>query len=242
MNSKAQSKKSPWQEIWEKKGETAQQTFELQDLLAIDGYDTAVSNVSTENWLRYVGRIKKRVRISKNHNVCEVGCGAGAFIFPLYKEGINIWGIDYSDSLIRICKRIMPSGIFEVAEARAIPFSSAMFDVVISSGVFNYFEDLGYAERTIEEIKRILKPNAYAAILDINDADKKDKYESIRREKLGNEKYDRLYKNHIHLFYDKTWFEKVADRYNLLCEIEDQDMAGYENSRFRFNAFFTKKQ
>jgi ubiquinone/menaquinone biosynthesis C-methylase UbiE len=240
MTAKGDSDISLWREVWEKKGHAVKENFELEDLLAIDGYDTPASNVTTENWMAYIHAIEKKLKISRGHNVCEIGCGAGAAIFPLYNQGVNIRGVDYAESLIQICRRVMPYGAFEVAEAHTTPFTANMFDIVLSSGVFIYFPNLEYAELVIQEIVRLVKPHGRAAILDLNDVAQKNKCEFIKRQKLGDVQYERLYKNHRHQFYDRTWFEQIAHRYHLHCEIEDQILAGYANAEFRFNVFFQK--
>jgi ubiquinone/menaquinone biosynthesis C-methylase UbiE len=240
MTARGNADISLWREVWEKKGHVVKENFELEDLLAIDGYDTPASSVTTENWMAYIHAIEKKVKISRGHNVCEIGCGAGAAIFPLYNQGVNIWGVDYADSLIQICRRVMPYGTFEVAEAHTTPFTATMFDIVLSSAVFIYFPDLEYAESVIQDIVRIVKPHGRVAILDVNDVAKKDKCESIKRQKLGDVQYERLYKNHRHQFYDRAWFEQIAHRYHLRCEIGDQILAGYANAEFRFNVFFQK--
>jgi len=240
MTAKGDSDISLWREVWEKKGYAVKENFELEDLLAIDGYDTPSSNVTKENWIAYIHAIEKKLNISPGQNVCEIGCGAGAAIFPLYNQGVNIWGADYAENLIKICRRVMPYGAFEVAEAHTTPFTADMFDIVLSSGVFIYFPNLEYAELVIQEIVRLVKPHGRAAILDLNDFAQKNKCESIKRQKLGDAQYERLYKNHGHQFYDRAWFEQIAHRYHLRCEIEDQILAGYANAEFRFNVFFQK--
>ena len=55
---------SLWKKVWERKGKVAKERFELADLLAINGYDTAASRVVVENWLAYVRAIQERLRIS----------------------------------------------------------------------------------------------------------------------------------------------------------------------------------
>ncbi len=240
MTAKGDGDISLWREVWEKKGHAVKENFALEDLLAIDGYDSPASKVTTENWMAYIHAIKKKLKISRDQNLCEIGCGAGAAIFPFYNQGVNIWGADYAESLIQICRRVMPQGTFEVAEAHTTPFAANMFDIVLSSAAFIYFPNLEYAELVIQEIVRLLKPHGRAAILDLNDAAQKDKCESIKRQKLGNVQYERLYKNHRHQFYDRVWFEQIAYRHHLRFEIEDQILAGYANAEFRFNVFFQK--
>ncbi|BCM88480.1 hypothetical protein IAD21_00313 [Abditibacteriota bacterium] len=237
-----------WQEVWDRKGAVAAAQLEsgevtaldLSELLAIDGYDTAASQIGTANWLTYVETIGSRLGLGEGEGkseLCEIGCGAGAFSQPLYQQGVQITGADYSAGLISICKVIMPKGRFEVAEACAVPFESATFDAVISGSVFIYFPTLEYAELAFAEIVRLMKPGGRAALLDLNDNARKQEYESIKMEKLGRAEYERMYKDHRHLFYDRAWIMGLAHKHNLQCVIEDQILAGYPNAAFRFNVF-----
>jgi ubiquinone/menaquinone biosynthesis C-methylase UbiE len=106
---------------------------------------------------------------------------------------------------------------------------------------FNIFDDLEYAEKVLSEIARVLKKKGRAAILDVNDGTKKQTYESIRRRKLGDAEYDRLYGNLNHQFYDKEWFDRMANNFGLKCEIQEQNIKGYDNSKFRYNVFLEKE-
>jgi ubiquinone/menaquinone biosynthesis C-methylase UbiE len=135
----------------------------------------------------------------------------------------------------------MKSGTFKVSEASDLPFEDDSFDAVVSNSVFQYFDGLGYAETVVGEIARVLKKKRRAALLDINDAAKKGKYESIRRRKLGDKEYDRLYGTLKHQFYEKEWFDDLAVRFGLRCEIRDQDIKNYDNAQFRYNVFFEKR-
>lgn len=230
-----------WKEIWEKKGAISKNVFSLEDLIAIDGYDAGPGHFQVKDWLLMIDMIEEKLNLKKEQLVCEVCCGAGAFLFPLYRKGYkNLSGIDYSANLINICRKVMPNGDFRVAEAQQIPFATSQFDIVISNSVFHYFPNLNYAEISIKEIVRILKPIGKGAILDINDLDKKDLYESIKIGKLGLEEYQRLHKDHPQMFYEKSWFIDMAKRDNLRYEITDQAIVGYENSKFRFNFYFQR--
>jgi hypothetical protein len=92
----------------------------------------------------------------------------------------------------------------------------------------------------MSEISRVLKMKGCAALLDINDAAKKEKYESIRRSKLGEKEYERLYGVLKHQFYNKEWFVAVAKNLGLTCKIQDQNIVGYDNSKFRYNVYLEK--
>jgi ubiquinone/menaquinone biosynthesis C-methylase UbiE len=230
-----------WKNIWERKGDVASNHIELKNLIAIDGFDTGAGEFSVNSWLSFVKEIQERLNIRETKRVLEVGCGAGAFLFPMSNSNIEIFGIDYSISLVELCSKIMPSGIFKVAEAKSLPFEDLFFDVILSNSVFQYFESLNYAENVVNEMARLLNSAGHIALLDINDASKEYEYESIRRAKLGDDEYDRLYGSLTHQFYKKEWFEHIADHLNLKCIIMDQNIIGYENSKFRYNVFLSRE-
>jgi len=230
-----------WKNIWEKKGKVASDDIDLKSLIAIDGFDTGAGEFPVDSWLNSVEEMRTRLTLKEGQKILEVGCGAGAFLLPLYDTGIVLYGIDYSNSLVELCTKIMESGIFKVSEANNIPFEDVMFDAVVSNSVFQYFCDLEYAEDVVSEIVRVLKIKGRTALLDINDAAKKKEYESIRREKLGDEEYDRLYGSLNHQFYNKEWFEQIANDFGLKCEIQEQNIKGYDNSKCRYNVFLEKR-
>lgn len=237
---KSDSNTNNWKNIWEKKGRVESNHFELKDLIAIDGFDTGAGEFASDIWLAFVADIKEKLKIKEGQTILEVGCGAGAFLYPLSSLNVNIFGIDYSASLIKLCSKIMPFGNFQVSEANKLPFDDSFFDAIISNSVFQYFKSLDYAQNTILEMVRTLNNVGTIAILDINDEAKKTDYERIRREKLGAEEYDRIYKNLNHKFYKKDWFINIAEKLNIKCQIKDQNIPGYENSKFRYNVFLSR--
>jgi len=235
-------RKDLWKNLWEKKGNELSGELKLEDLMNIVGwFHNAAGDLSINNWLSFVKKIQEQLNIKDKKKILEIGCGAGAFLYPMYDSNIKIFGIDYSSSLIKLCSRIMPTGVFNIAEAKSLPFKKFFFDAIICNSVFQYFENLNYAEKVINEMERVLNNVGSIAILDITDASKKNKYESLRRSKLGNNEYNRLYGNLTHQFYKIEWFENIANSYNLHCAIHDQNIIGYENSKFRFNVFLDRK-
>jgi ubiquinone/menaquinone biosynthesis C-methylase UbiE len=231
---------SSWHEVWNRRADGAALELSLRDLLNIDGYDSPSAQVTLNSWLAFVAGVAARLRVGPGSMVCEVGCGAGAFLLPLYERGVRVAGVDYAENLIDVCKRTMPDGDFAVGEASAVPFPPASFDAVVSCGVFNYFPDLAYARAAIREIARNLKPGGWSAILDVNDAALRAEYESVKKNALGELEYEDRYANHRHLFIDRQWFQDVARELGLDCSIEAQTIPGYANSAFRFNVFLSK--
>lgn len=146
-----------WQEIWQKKALDAKDKPELEQLIAIDGFDTGAGCFPLHSWISSVAATEEKLNLKKGKRVLEVGCGGGAFLKPLYDKGINVAGIDYSSNMINICQKVMPDGEFRVAEARSLPFADEQFDAVIANSVYQYFPDADYAKESLKEMIRILK-------------------------------------------------------------------------------------
>lgn len=242
--------KTTWKNVWKNKGNRSASLssnntndLTLADLIAIDGFDSKAGFIREESWREYVERIQNRLKVPAQGAILEVGCGAGAFLLPFSAEEIvAIFGIDYTTELIDIARAAMPAGTFKTAEAKSIPFEDNIFDAVVSNGVFYYFPDYQYAEQSILEMVRVLKPGGTAAILDISDLNLKQKAEAIRASEMGVEEYNRLYASIglSHLYFDRKWFESLSIEHDLELLIEDQTIAGYKNGKYRFNVYLKK--
>lgn len=230
-----------WKEIWERKGMGAQARGDLHELISLDGFDTGAGKISQAEWERMVWSVRQRLRVDSSQNLCEIGCGAGAFLYPMYQTGVHrVFGVDYAASLVAISAALMPEGVFIVAEASNIPFKSDAFDAVASNSVFQYFPNHAYAASAFLEMIRVMRPGGRGVVLDINDASKKEAVEAMRRAKMPAGEYERLYRDLPHLFYEKEWWLRLGDRLGVTLHLYDQDIAGYGNSPFRYNAFFEK--
>ena len=230
-----------WKDIWNKQDRINK--IILDFLIKADGFDSGAGAFDVEDWIKYTKSIYDLIGITSNDKVFEVGCGSGAFLFPLYLKGIDVSGIDYSNQLIDIAKKFFPENSFSVDDAADISKLEKTYDITLSHGVFFYFKNLEYAEKVFKNMVSLSKHKI--AILDVCDLDKFDKYHSKRIEKFveegfSKEEYEKKYKGLDHLFYDKNWFLDLARKYNLKANIVDQNYQNYGNSEFRFNVFLEK--
>jgi ubiquinone/menaquinone biosynthesis C-methylase UbiE len=92
--------------------------------------------------------------------VLEIGCGEGLLLAEL-GGGVK-YGIDPSvHALLRAAGRTSSS--YAVARAEELPFPSRSFDVVVTVGVMEHFQDV---ETATAEIYRVLKPSGrYIALI-----------------------------------------------------------------------------
>jgi len=104
--------------------------------------------------------------------VLDVGSGPGLLAAEMAQAvgpAGHVTGIDISDSMLtlgqRRCADLDGAGraSFVKADATALPFSDATFDVAVSTQVYEYVADLTTA---LAELHRVLRPGGRALILD----------------------------------------------------------------------------
>ncbi|MFB3883643.1 MAG: class I SAM-dependent methyltransferase [Thermodesulfobacteriota bacterium] len=100
--------------------------------------------------------------IEDKDRIVEVGCGRGTISSYFAAYGCRVTLLDYSLPVLRIARGIYRENDHKAelvqGDANFIPFSANSFDIVISMGLLEHFQD---AKKTIEEQIRILKPGGY---------------------------------------------------------------------------------
>jgi ubiquinone/menaquinone biosynthesis C-methylase UbiE len=120
-----------------------------------------------EECVRFIGRnfFKNPREERKNIKILEVGCGQGANIWFLAKEGFDVYGIDISPSAIRKAEKYLSEAYnvkadLKVADARELPYGNNFFDIAINCASIQHlpFKD---HENVYNEINRVLKQEGY---------------------------------------------------------------------------------
>ena len=183
--------------------------------------------------------LEKRTKLGllPSDKLLEVGCGAGMLLIPLSKLAKTAHGVDLSLSLINKLRKAHPELNVFVAGANNLPFENESYDKILVHSVFQYFPSTKYANDVVFELLRVCKKPGSILIMDVPDlGEKRECIEYIR--KLHPKKYSD--KSLQHLFYNKNFFERICSQKSLKCQIFDQNIKGYENSRFRFNVLIKK--
>ncbi|RJQ18228.1 class I SAM-dependent methyltransferase [Candidatus Woesearchaeota archaeon] len=94
--------------------------------------------------------------------VLFAGCGAGTECVSAVQRGAKVTGIDISDAAIMLAKKTCPKATFYVMDFAKMKFHKRSFDVVIAILSVMYKKDL---TATLQEFKRILKPNGSIVLL-----------------------------------------------------------------------------
>ena len=124
-----------------------------------------VKDFYDKHWQRFdVSRVRiwKCVKeftstLVKNSTVLDVGCGNGKNVKYLLDNGINAYGIDFSEKLVKVCKRKKLD--VKVGNALDIPFDDNSFDNVISIAVIHHLQKEEDRIKAINEMIRVCKNN-----------------------------------------------------------------------------------
>jgi ubiquinone/menaquinone biosynthesis C-methylase UbiE len=101
-----------------------------------------------------------RARFAKSDKILDLGCGAGPLSESLLEAGYAPICADASADMLRLARERLerfnrPEASFVQADCTKLPFESGSFDLVVSLGMFGYFEETSEA---LAEIRRVLKP------------------------------------------------------------------------------------
>lgn len=99
----------------------------------------------------------------KDIKVLEVGCGSGANLWMMAKEGLQVYGLDSSAAALELARQHLHEKWSVTADLRegsftALPYEDAFFDAVVDVVSLQHLS-LKNARLAIGEIARVLKPS-----------------------------------------------------------------------------------
>lgn len=118
----------------------------------------------SEDLIRFIARNFYGVPIRKEIKILEVGCGTGANLWYVAREGFSVFGIDGSETAIEKAKNRLDTevtgwnGEFEVGDIISLPYESSIFDAVIDNEAI-YANSYENSKKIYNEIHRVLKQN-----------------------------------------------------------------------------------
>jgi ubiquinone/menaquinone biosynthesis C-methylase UbiE len=90
--------------------------------------------------------------------ILDAGCGSGDLVAEVSKFANSCIGIDISETMISLARNTYHSHDFRVAGIDKLEFNGKSFDIVYSSLVLHYFDDLN---PVFTEVARVLKPGGF---------------------------------------------------------------------------------
>lgn len=234
-----------WKSIWNGKKldklDLDRSEFEIFcDLKRADGFDVNVGNETayyTAFYDAWKEMYHKLMDFTGNeiHGVYEVGCGSGVNLY-LFQNRLGhharFGGIDYSTSLIEIAKKLIKSDDLICDEAINIDESTS-YDLVMADSVFQYFDELDYAETVLR--KMLSKTNKVIYLGELHDEQLKEDWLAHRHAAMKN--YDEIYAGLPKMFYNREWLRKIAEEYHKKVCFTTLENKEYWNSKYLFYCY-----
>jgi SAM-dependent methyltransferase len=202
-----------WHPLWERQGEAPVEEYDLETLISLVGLDSGLGAMTPDQFRAIGAMVQQTLGLREGSRVLEVGCGAGALLWCLRDSGAELYGTDYSPTLVEHARAALPEARIEVAEAIDVPFQ---VDAIVCHRVFHYFPDYEYARRVLRAFRRAAP---VALILDIPDLATRRESEVARI--AGGAMSGR------HLYYPRPFFKGT---------VWGSRVHGYGYAPYRFNA------
>jgi ubiquinone/menaquinone biosynthesis C-methylase UbiE len=116
-------------------------------------------------------RLLEQAALEANHRVLDIGCGTGTLVNLIKRlyPSVEVAGLDPDPkALTRARKKATRNGIsvrLDQGFSDQLPYPEASFDRVFSSFMFHHLEPEA-RERTLREVRRVLKPRGSLHLLD----------------------------------------------------------------------------
>lgn len=115
-----------------------------------NNYDTQVEISDEENvypfagYKRVLGTVYENIRKQNPKNILDIGFGTGILAKKLYDDGYNIYGIDFSNEMLKKAKQKMPNAEllqFDFTDGLPKEFEQKQFDVILSTYAIHHIDD-----------------------------------------------------------------------------------------------------
>lgn len=91
----------------------------------------------------------------------DVGCGTGHHVRDLTARGFQVSGVDGSEEMLKVARRVNPGADLRKADVEAMPYDAASFEWLLSIEVLRYLPDF---RKTVMEMGRVLAPGGTAVV------------------------------------------------------------------------------
>ena len=247
-----------WNDIYTRKGKQGLANNDTP-LHVLGGYDM----FTLEQWVGQVNMLcgpdsgpQCDLALREGHRVLEVGVGGGAFVDALNRIAggkLQLYGVDYAQSLIDCIKQRIPEGKFALADAcdlgSTVPWlreghaeKEADFDCVVSFGVTQYLNDLKDLGKMVCEMARVARSGARLLVAEVSDLGKKALADKMRG-KTHNQVKKVSSDAPTHLYIPKSFWRDIADAagVELICVKDHTDIGlSYPTAAYRYSVWMNK--
>ncbi len=136
---------------------------EYLETVYFDRLKVGASN-NVEPYLMYQNALNRLEKLTAKGRLLDVGCSYGAFLELARDKGWETFGVDVSTKAVAYAKQERKLNT-QVGRLEDVRFPENHFSVITMWDVVEHLDD---PVRTLEEIKRVLKPDGVVVIFTIN--------------------------------------------------------------------------
>lgn len=136
--------------------------------------------------------------VNKLTRFLDAGCGKGELLYFMHKKGYEVYGVDYSQTAIRLTKTLMRkkhirNAVIRREDVRRLSFSSGFFDVIVSTDLVEHLDNNKALIDFLDESHRTLKKGGMLII-------------HTAPNKLYIELFVKFYQRFINYFFLNTFY------------------------------------
>ena len=199
-----------------------------------------------------------RIASLNPERILDLGCGSGLMLFPLAPLCRRYVGVDFSPVAIADLRREARArnlGHVELLEQsvdEADGIEDAGFDLVVLNTVIQYFPDVAFVERVLDNALRALRPGGAVFIGDVRDftalealhaAIAEYKAEPGDDPEAGCARLQRIAEREAELTFDHRWFDAYAEARPEITAVQVRHKDGAadnELTAFRYDVLLRK--
>jgi SAM-dependent methyltransferase len=125
--------------------------------------------LADSGWATLARRFAELARPRPGSRVLDIGCGTGQsrqiYAPWVASDSASYIGVDLSEAALALARARYPADRWERADARALPYADASFDLVAFSSVLHHIPDF---EAALVEARRVLVPGGRVFAFDPN--------------------------------------------------------------------------
>ncbi|MFQ6121577.1 MAG: class I SAM-dependent methyltransferase [Dehalococcoidales bacterium] len=136
--------------------------------MSIDVFNQiAPSWYNFRHWSIFRKELEALTQRWRQGRLLNVGCAHGPDFLP-FKQGFELYGVDFSAEMLKFARRYSAKFNFIVnlslADVRHLPYPDETFNWAISVATYHHIKGKEERLRSLQELKRILKPGGEAFI------------------------------------------------------------------------------
>ena len=107
-------------------------------------------------------RLLHHLQPKPHRHYLDIGCGTGNYTVALYQQGLNITGVEPSETMLLEARAKTSTINWKQGRAEDIPTEDQSIDGITATFTLHHWTDL---PKALKELKRVLKPHGRVVIL-----------------------------------------------------------------------------